>query len=49
MTEEIHITENKIYYYYNSKGNKNYTPNLEFAEIRANFYKTYDVYVEKYL
>ena len=49
MAEEIIVTENEIYYYYDLNGKKYCTPNVEFATNRANFYKTYDIYIEKYL
>lgn len=37
----------EIFYYYNEKGQKCYTPNGEFAEIQARKYGTESVYVEK--
>jgi len=33
-----------LYYYFNSKGHTLYTPNLEFATVRANKYGTINVY-----
>jgi hypothetical protein len=37
----------EIYAYTDDKGQKVYTPNVEFAEIMAKKYGTNDVYVEK--
>jgi histidyl-tRNA synthetase len=37
----------EIYAYFDDKGQKVYTPNVEFAEIMAKKYGTNDVYVEK--
>jgi hypothetical protein len=38
---------NEIYAYINDKGQKVFTPNVQFAEIMANKYGTGKVYVEK--
>ena len=46
MTEVVNEVV-EIYYYYNDKGQKCYTPNAQFAEIQASKYETYSVYVEK--
>ncbi len=43
---EDQIMLNEIYAYINDKGQKVFTPNLQFAEIMANKYGT-NVYVEK--
>jgi len=37
----------EVYGYLNSKGQKLYTPNLEFAQVMASKYGTKNVYVEK--
>jgi|LauGreDrversion4_2_1035121.scaffolds.fasta_scaffold122132_3 hypothetical protein len=47
MTEEIKNEELEIFYYYDSKGKKYFTPNLLFAQVRANYYNTIKVFVEK--
>jgi hypothetical protein len=44
---EDQITVNEIYAYVNDKGQKVYTPNLEFAKIMSEKYGTKGVYVEK--
>ena len=44
---EDQVTVNEIYAYVNDKGQKVYTPNLEFAKIMSEKYGTKDVYVEK--
>jgi|APGre2960657373_1045057.scaffolds.fasta_scaffold117174_2 hypothetical protein len=46
MSEDQQVV-NEIYAYIDGKGQKVYTPNVEFAEIMARKYGTYDVYVEK--
>ncbi len=46
MSEEL-VNVNEIYAYINDKGQKVYTPNVQFAEIMAKKYGTDDVYVEK--
>jgi hypothetical protein len=46
MSEEQHI-ESEIYSYITDKGQRVYTPNVQFAEIMANKYGTQKVYVEK--
>jgi hypothetical protein len=38
---------NEIYAYVNNKGQKVFTPNVQFAEIMAKKYGTIKVYVEK--
>ena len=45
MVEEIKIVE---MYVYIANGNKMWTSNLVFAQLRAQYYGTYDVYIEKY-
>jgi hypothetical protein len=48
MTEqETQVIEVEIYGYINNKGQKVFTPNLEFAHIMANKYGTDKVYLEK--
>jgi hypothetical protein len=48
MTEsETQVVEIIVYGYVNDKGQKVYTPNLEFAHIMATKYGTKNVYVEK--
>jgi hypothetical protein len=47
MNEETTLVENPIYYYYNKDGVKFYTPNLSFAEKRANDFGTDQVFIEK--
>jgi hypothetical protein len=48
MTEqEIQVIEIDLYGYVNDKGQKVYTPNLEFAQIMATKYGTTHVYIEK--
>jgi|LakMenEpi03Aug12_release.lakeMendotaPanAssembly.Ray.scaffolds.fasta_scaffold465937_1 hypothetical protein len=48
MTEEITVEKIEIYYYFNERGLKFYTPNLGFARERANFFGTDKVYVESF-
>lgn len=49
MTEqETQVIEIEIFGYINDKGQKVFTPNLEFAHIMATKYGTNDVYVERY-
>lgn len=43
----IETIDNVIYYYYDKNKTKFYTANSIFAEARASFYGTNDVYVEK--
>lgn len=47
MNQEQEVTVNEVYVYINDKGQSVYTPNLEFANLMANKYGTYTVYVEK--
>lgn len=48
MTEqETQVIEIDLYGYVNDKGQKVYTPNLEFAHIMATKYGTTNVYIEK--
>jgi hypothetical protein len=48
MTEqETQVIEVEIYGYINNKGQKVFTPNLEFAHIMARKYDTEHVYVER--
>jgi hypothetical protein len=44
---ENEVVEVEIYGYTNDKGQKVFTPNLEFAKIMANKYGTYEVITEK--
>lgn len=46
MTEQVE-KDLEIYGYRNTEGQMFWTPNLDFAKIRAIHYKTFDVYVEK--
>ena len=46
MSEDQQII-NEIYAYINDKGQKVYTPNVNFADIMAKKYGTDKVYVEK--
>ena len=39
--------EVEVFAYINDKGQRVFTPNLEFAKIMANKYGTFKVYVEK--
>ena len=48
MSDETQISINDLFYYYDNNGVKYTTPNSSFAELRADFYKTYKVYVEKH-
>jgi hypothetical protein len=48
MTElETQVIEIEIFGYINDKGQKVFTPNLEFAHIMATKYGTKNVYLEK--
>lgn len=47
MSEELKIEENEIFYYYDSNGRKYYTPSLTFARVRAIYFNTEKVFVEK--
>ena len=48
MTEsETQVIEIEIFGYVNDKGQKVFTPNLEFAHIMAEKYGTKNVYIEK--
>ncbi len=47
QNEEVQVIENVIYGYINGKGERVFTPNLEFAKIMANKYETYKLYEEK--
>lgn len=46
MSEDL-ITTTEIFYYYDNKGKKFYTSSEVFAVVRANFYGTINVFVEK--
>ena len=46
MSEDL-ITTSEIFYYFDNKGRKLYTSNEVFASVRANFYGTINVFVEK--
>jgi len=46
MSEDL-ITTSEIFYYFDDKGRKLYTSNEVFAGVRANFYGTINVFVEK--
>jgi len=47
MTEEVKVEENEIFYYFDSKGKKYFTPRWIFAHVRANYYNTEKVFLEK--
>jgi hypothetical protein len=47
MEEQTQVVENLIFFYQTKKGQKLYTPNVELAEVRAHYYGTDNVYVEK--
>lgn len=47
MEKEI-LEIQELYFYTNEFGNKFYTPNKEFAQARAVFYETYDVFACQY-
>jgi len=48
MTEqETQVIEVEIYGYINNKGQRVFTPNLEFAHIMATKYGTNQVFIEK--
>lgn len=47
MINDVDNKESVMYGYRNSEGKMFWTSNLEFAQIRANFYGTYEVYEEK--
>jgi hypothetical protein len=47
MSENQEMVVNEIYSYITNKGQRVYTPNVEFAEIMAKKYGTNEVYVEK--
>ena len=46
MSEDL-MTIVEIFYYYDDKGRKLYTANEVFANVRAKFYGTENVFVEK--
>lgn len=46
MTEQVE-KDLEIYGYRNDEGHMFWTPNLDFAQLRANFFGTFKVYVEK--
>lgn len=48
MTTEIKQTEENYLYYYIGNGKKYWTSNPDFARLRSIYYKTFDVYVEKF-
>jgi hypothetical protein len=45
---ENEVVEVEIFWYFNNKNQKLYTPNFEFANAMARKYGTDNVYVEKY-
>jgi hypothetical protein len=50
MSEDNNTVESKevvMYGYKNSEGKMFWTSNLEFANIRANYFGTFDIYEEK--
>ena len=47
MSEGTEVIENIIFYYVDQNGKKYYTPSVVYAEIRADFYGTKNVYIEK--
>lgn len=48
MTENQEQTSFELYSYVNNKGQKVFTPNLEFAYLMAEKYGTKEVFVEKH-
>jgi hypothetical protein len=46
MSEDL-ITTSEIFHYFDNKGRKLYTSSQVFAEVRAKFYGTINVFVEK--
>jgi hypothetical protein len=46
MTEQVE-KDIEIYGYRNGEGQMFWTPNIDFAKLRADYYETYEVYVEK--
>jgi hypothetical protein len=47
MSESTENVAVEIYYYYNDKNQRLYTSNAIFAESRAQYYGTNEVFVEK--
>ena len=47
MSEDQTIESYEIFYYFDSNGKKFYTPNQTYATIRAKYYMTFEVFVEK--
>jgi|LauGreDrversion4_2_1035121.scaffolds.fasta_scaffold04298_17 hypothetical protein len=47
MSEGTEVIENFIFYYVDQNGRKYYTPSVVYAEIRADFYGTKSVFIEK--
>ena len=47
MSENTEMTVVEIFYYYNDKGQRLYTSNEIFANVRAHQHGTYKVFVEK--
>jgi hypothetical protein len=44
---ENEILDENLYYYFDENGKKYHTSNSELAQVRAKFYGTDDVYIEK--
>lgn len=44
---ENEIVDENLYYYLDDNGKKYHTSNFEFAQVRATFYGTENVYIEK--
>lgn len=47
MSENEIVEEYELFYYKDDKGRKLFTPSEIYANIRANFFGTFKVYVEK--
>jgi hypothetical protein len=47
MSETVTEQEVELFFYYDEKGIKLYTPNQDFAIIQARHYGTDNVYIEK--
>lgn len=47
MNNETIVIDEPIYFYLDSEGVKQYTPNYILANSRANYYGTIDVYILK--
>jgi hypothetical protein len=47
MSEDLTIETYEIFYYFDSNGKKYHTPSQVYATLRAKYYGTHKVYVEK--